>query len=120
MTLADTTHQTAAKRLQMGGWRRLLVMGMMTLVVAFTFAVAPSVQVPAAPEGNPIAVNMPLENGKLPTDRSDYGLIEHGIHCLGHAVVRGEPTVSEPFRIGKEVHYATGQGVVASYEPDPS
>ena len=117
MTVA--THQAAerltAKRLQMGGWRRLLVMGMMALVVAFTFAVALSVQVPAAPAGNPTAVNMPLENGgKLPADRSDYGLIEHGIHCLGHAAVRGESTVVEPFRIGNEVHYATGQDIVAS------
>jgi hypothetical protein len=48
-----------------GGWRRVLVMGMMTLVVAFTFAVALSVQVPAAPAGNPIAVIMPLERARV-------------------------------------------------------
>jgi hypothetical protein len=120
MTMADATQQFAAGRRRLDGWRRLLVIAMMALVVAFAFAATLSGQVLAAPAGDRIAVNMPLEDsGRLPVDRWDYALVEHGIHCLGHAVVRGEPTVFEPFLIGNEVYYPFGPRIVAALNVIP-
>jgi hypothetical protein len=89
------------------------------LVLAFTFAVTFPFR-PAAAMGAPAGVETPLDhNGKLPTDRPDYGLIEHGVHCLGHAVVRTPVAFVEPMPIQGVAGSITNQRppVTASLSP---
>ena len=102
----------------MRGWR-LAIMGMMTLVVAFTVAVTLPLR-PTVSSTSPIAVAMITENDrKLPTDRPDYGLMEHGIHCLGHAVVRNAVAMSEPFRVHNAAYYLTDEAAIAASNRSP-
>jgi hypothetical protein len=119
MTVTKTTHHFAAQRLRTGGWR-FLVMAMMALVVAFTVAVSLPLR-PAAPSANSaLALAIADENDhKLPTDRADYGLMEHGIHCLGHAVVRSAAAIVEPFRVHNAACYFTDQAAIASASLSP-
>jgi hypothetical protein len=94
-------------------------MGMMTLVVAFTVAVTLPLR-PTVSSTSPIAVAMITENDrKLPTDRPDYGLMEHGIHCLGHAVVRNAVAMSEPFRVHNATYYLTNEAAIAASNRSP-
>ena len=113
-----TSHHVGNERLRMRGWR-LAIMGMMTLVVAFTVAVTLPLRPTVAPT-SPIAVAMITENDrKLPTDRPDYGLMEHGIHCLGHAVVRDAAAMSEPYRVHNAAHYLTDEAAIAASNRSP-
>ena len=114
MTLAKTTGQLSTHRVRVRGWR-FLVMAMMTLVVAFTVCVTLPLR-PTALSGNgPLALEMVAESDhKLPTDRPDYGLIEHGTHCLGHAVVRSGAGIAEPFRVHNTAHQLADQFAIAS------
>jgi hypothetical protein len=106
LTVNKTSHHFGNEGLRMRGWR-LAIMGMMTLVVAFTVSVTLPLR-PTVSSTSPIAVAMITENDrKLPTDRPDYGLVEHGIHCLGHAVVRNAVAMTEPFRVHKAAYYLT-------------
>ena len=113
-----TSHHFGNERLRMRGWR-LAIMGMMTLVVAFTVAVTLPLG-PTVSSTSPIAVAMITENDrKLPTDRPDYGLMEHGIHCLGHAVVRNAAAMSEPYRVHNAVYYLTDETAIAASNLSP-
>jgi hypothetical protein len=118
LTVNKTSHHFGNERLRMCGWR-LAVMGMMTLVVAFTVAVTLPLR-PIVSSTSPIAVAMITENDRnLPTDRPDYGLMEHGIHCLGHAVLRNAVAMSEPFRIHNSAYYLTDEAAIASSNLSP-
>jgi hypothetical protein len=114
MTLAKTTGQLSTQRLRVRGWR-FLVMAMMTLVVAFTVSVTLPLR-PTALSGNgSLALEIVAESDhKLPTDRPDYGLIEHGTHCLGHAVVRTAAEIAEPFRVHNAAHQLADQLAIPS------
>jgi hypothetical protein len=116
--VTKTTHHLANERLRIRGWR-FVVMGMMTLLVAFTVAVTLPLR-PMVSSTSPIAVAMVTENDrKLPTDRPDYGLMEHGIHCLGHAVVRDAAAVIEPFRVHNAAYYLTDKAAIAASNRSP-
>jgi hypothetical protein len=94
-------------------------MGMMTLVVAFTVAVTLPVW-PMVSTISPITVATINENDrKLPTDRPDYGLVEHGVHCLGHAVVRNAPAVREPYRVHNAAYYLTHEAAITASNLSP-
>jgi hypothetical protein len=118
LTVNKTSHHFGNERLRMRGWR-LAIMGMMTLVVAFTVAVTLPLR-PTVSSTSPIAVAMITENDrKLPTDRPDYGLMEHGIHCLGHAVVRNAAAMNEPYRVHNAVYYLTDEAAIAASNLSP-
>jgi hypothetical protein len=114
MTLTKTTHQLSMQRLRVRRWR-FLVMAMMTLVVAFTISVTLPLRPTALSANGPLALGIVAENDhKLPTDQPDYGLMEHGTHCLGHAVIRSAAGIAEPFRVHNAAHQLTDQFAIAS------
>jgi hypothetical protein len=113
MTVTKATDQLSTQRLRVRGWR-FLVMAMMTLVVAFTICVTLPLR-PTAPSNGSLALEIVAENDhKLPTDRPDYGLMEHGTHCLGHAVIRTAAGIAEPFRAHNAAHQLSNQFAIAS------
>jgi hypothetical protein len=117
MTLTKTTHRLSTHRLRVRGWR-FLVMAMMTLVVAFTICITLPLRPTGLSADAPVALENVAENDqKLPTDRPDYGLIEHGTHCLGHAVVRSAAGIAEPFRVLTSAHQLADQFAIASANP---
>jgi hypothetical protein len=99
MKATGITEGIVKQRRTTNGWR-FVIMAMMTLVVAFSFAVTWSLASRALSSQGPLALEITVgTDHQLPTDCPDYGLVEHGIHCLGHAMVRDVAPIAEPSRI---------------------